>query len=341
VPDGLFVPSDSTDPEQRLRFVALPPPDDEDITRLTARVVKRLSPIAKDRLCRAQDQADFVEDDENASVHASAAEALLPGLGRPARTARGSSAPSDNDDKHKPLCCRNGGFSLHAARVVEPDDRIGLERLCRYGLRAPFALDRFSLDTDGRVRYQLPRPRFDGCTELVFEPVALLRRLAALIPAPYSHLVRYHGVFANRSRYRFLLPPPPSDADETSCSHAGPDAASPTEDLEEQDGMNEPSRRRRAPWAQLLKRVLGVDPLKCPRCSATMVIIAFITDPQVLRKILKHLGLPTRPPPLSPAHLPQQHALDFDFVDDLPLEDDQLEALPPDYTSSLASRAPP
>jgi hypothetical protein len=284
-------------------------------------------------------------------VYASAAEALLPGLPWPSRTARDSSNRSDEANQHKPLCCRNGGFSLHAARVVEPDDRIGLERLCRYGLRAPYALDRFSLDPDGRVRYELPRPRFDGRTELVFEPVALLRRLAALIPAPYSNLVRYHGVFANRSRYRPLLPPPPpSDADldpnhdahPTSCAHAAAtNATSPVEDDDDLVDMTEPRRRRRSSWAQLLRRVIGADPLKCPRCSATMVVIAFLTDPQVLRKILNHLGLPTHPPPLSPARLPQQHLLDLDSVDDLPLDDDDLEGLVQHHSASTDSRAPP
>ena len=69
-----------------------------------------------------------------------------------------------------------------------------------------------------------------------------------------------------------------------------------------------------------------------------MVVIAFITDPGVVRKILEHLGLPTHPPQLAPARLPQQH--DLDFVDDLP-PDDHLEALPHDTLSSSASRAPP
>ena len=41
------------------------------------------------------------------------------------------------------------------------------------------------------------------------EPLQFLKRLAVLLPAPYQNLVRYHGVFANRSRYRTLLPRPP------------------------------------------------------------------------------------------------------------------------------------
>ena len=82
----------------------------------------------------------------------------------------------------------------------------------------------------GKVRYELARPwpTPTGVTELIMEPLQFLKRLAALLPAPYQNLVRYHGVFANRSRYRQLLPLPPEanrdesrddDADAHSTSH--------------------------------------------------------------------------------------------------------------------------
>jgi len=46
------------------------------------------------------------------------------------------------------------------------------------------------------------------------------------------------------------------------------------------------SGRRRMPWAQLLRRLLHVDALSCPRCSTAarsipMVVLAFLTDPDV------------------------------------------------------------
>ncbi|MBU1512420.1 transposase, partial [Myxococcota bacterium] len=56
--------------------------------------------------------------------------------------------------------------------------------------------DRISIAPDGNVLYQLhrPWPKPDSTrTHLTFEPVAFLRRLAALVPSPYQNLIRYHG----------------------------------------------------------------------------------------------------------------------------------------------------
>lgn len=56
-------------------------------------------------------------------------------------------------------------------------DRAALERLCRYGARPAFAQERLAWTADGRIAYKLKRPWPDGCTHLVMEPVAFLRRL--------------------------------------------------------------------------------------------------------------------------------------------------------------------
>jgi len=129
--------------------------------------------------------------------------------------------------------------------------------------------------------------------------------LAALFSFPYAHATRYHGIFANRSRLRRFLPPPPPRREDPEVEETAP-SAPPTSDARATVSAPPPAPRRRLPWAQLLRRLLDVDALACPRCSTrsrpvAMAVLAFLTDPDVIAKILRHLGLPTCPPPLTPA----------------------------------------
>jgi hypothetical protein len=43
-------------------------------------------------------------------------------------------------------------------------------------------------------------------------------------------------------------------------------------------------------WAQRLKRVFQIDITICPRCQGSFKIISCIDDPEVIQKILTHLG---------------------------------------------------
>ena len=55
---------------------------------------------------------------------------------------------------------------------------------------------------------------------------------------------------------------------------------------------------------QLMARVGQEFPLECPNCGGDIRLIAFITEPGPIRKILTHLGEPLVPPPISPARGP-------------------------------------
>jgi hypothetical protein len=65
-----------------------------------------------------------------------------------------------------------------------------------------------------------------------------------------------------------------------------------------------PGRKRTLDWAELLRRVFALDVLRCDRCGGPRQVIAFLTDPEVVPCILRHLGLPSTPPPLAPARAP-------------------------------------
>jgi hypothetical protein len=48
-------------------------------------------------------------------------------------------------------------------------------------------------------------------------------------------------------------------------------------------------------WAKLMARVGEEFPLECPNCGGDIRLIAFITEPGPIRKILTHLGEPLEP----------------------------------------------
>jgi hypothetical protein len=63
-------------------------------------------------------------------------------------------------------------------------------------------------------------------------------------------------------------------------------------------------RHLATPKAKLMAWVGEEFPFACPGCGGDIRLIAFITDPGPIRKILTHLGEPLEPPPVSPARGP-------------------------------------
>jgi hypothetical protein len=91
---------------------------------------------------------------------------------------------------------------LHAGLVVPAGQCDRLERVCRYILRPPIATERLHLTAEGQVRVTLRQPWRDGTTDLVFDPVEFLGRLAVLVPRPRINLLLYFGVLGARARGR-------------------------------------------------------------------------------------------------------------------------------------------
>jgi hypothetical protein len=134
----------------------------------------------------------------------------------------------------------------------------------------------------------------DGTTRLVFEPLALVERLAALTPRPRINLLFYYGVLGARSAWRSRLresaPDQPSETPRATSQRASPTGAAT-------------GARTNWLWAELM-RSFGVDVLACVRCGGRLSLIALIEDPRVIRRILSHLRLPTEVPGAGPARPP-------------------------------------
>ena len=57
-------------------------------------------------------------------------------------------------------------------------------------------------------------------------------------------------------------------------------------------------------WAMLLGKIFEINPLLCPNCGGEMKIIAFVTDTEPIRKILRHIGERDYAPAISPSRDP-------------------------------------
>jgi len=186
-------------------------------------------------------------------------------------------------------CVSTQGLSLHADTRCGPHQRDTLERLCRYITRPALGHKRLRRTPAGEVVLQLKTPYRDGTTHLVMSPLEFLQRLAALVPRPRLHLIRFYGVLAPNAALRPQIVPGEAD---------------PATDTANEDGDSlSPSTRARLSWAQLLKRVFAIDITTCQQCGGPLPILAAIEDPAVIIKILTHLGLPARAPPRAPARL--------------------------------------
>jgi len=199
-----------------------------------------------------------------------------------------------------------GGFDLHAGIVVRAGERERLERLCRYTLRPPIAQKRLRVDADGYVWIALRHPWPDGTTHLRFAPVALLERLAALIPRPRINLVLYYGILAPRARWRAAVVA--SAGSEWSDVPAGLCPAVDDGD----DSAGRPHRRGYL-WAELMRRTFGIDVLACPGCGGRLRLLALIEQARVVERILRHLGRPTDRPVPRPARPPPLPVDDLAF----------------------------
>ncbi len=174
------------------------------------------------------------------------------------------------------------GFSVHANTDIPAPRRDQLERLIRSTARGAVSLERLQAEANGDLVYTFTHPWSDGTTGMRLSPLALLEKLAALVPLPHVPLGRYGGCLAPHSHLRGAIRPTPR-----------------------QQGMVGEEAKTGTPywhWAKLLGRVFGLDMAPCPFCRrGALRIIAVITQESVITRILRHLQLASVPPPIAPA----------------------------------------
>ena len=362
--DGVYV---SSVPYEAPRFHPLPPPTDAEVARITAAIVRRVEKLLVQRGLLGDDASadpDPLEDEEPLLLQLYAASvqgriAAGPRAGQRLVRLGDRVEAEDVEEITGPRCASVRGFSLHADVCVPARDRRRLERLCRYVGRPPVATERLSELPDGRILYRLRHRWRDGTTHVVFEPLDLVARLAALVPPPRTHTVRYHGLLApcagwrdvilrnrsqgssaklrsrscpcqpNRTQGEAAQDPTTAERDGAGVSlrisvspASGKSFETPAAPIEQRRASGPaPFRERRLPWSELLRRVFAVDALQCDRCGGRMRILAAIDQPRVIRGILECLDLSSRAPPLTPALSPEPTDLELGFEEPWPIDE--------------------
>jgi hypothetical protein len=308
-----------------LRFIPLPPPTDEEVAKLCATIARRITRALR-RMGKLPDESDPEPDELAANdptlaacYGASVANRVATGE-RAGRRVERLGDRVDVEDLHTTgdRCATSQGFSLHANVAVPARDRTRLERLCRYVARPPIATERLEELPDGRIAYSFRKPWRDGTKAVAFTPHELIEKLVALVPPPQTNMIRYHGVLAPASKLRKQVVRDRSKRETPVASMVPAESSKQAErevpvGVAGRIGLDEDLGPRRMSWAELMKRVFSLDVLECPECKGRMKVIATITEPEVVRKFLGSIDLPTELPPMERARPPPQ--LDMDFGD--------------------------
>jgi hypothetical protein len=307
--DGTF----TMDEDGELEFHDADPPTEEEIKKLVKNIRKRVLKMlkrAKISIGRDSDEHDDPLVDEYPALAAACSAsiqqliALGPRAGRRVMRLVQDPDPEELEHKRKFKSTRHArfkGFDLYASPPVPPHDRNRLERMLRYMLRPPIAQGRLREMADGKIALDLKQPWDDGTSSIVFEPLELLEKIAAIIPRPQSNQIIYHGVLGPAAKWRKQV-----------VKYGRPEIPDMT--AVETDAEPEPENGY-IPWSDLMKRTFGLDVMMCEQCGGRMKFLALIEDPDTIFKILDHLGLPTEPPKPRPARPPP--------------EDPQLSFIPP------------
>jgi hypothetical protein len=211
-----------------------------------------------------------------------------------------------SEERIEILCSfRRSGFSVDTSVTLWPDDKTGLERLAYYLLRCPVSLSRIHWTPGTKTLFYETQGSHDdplashpkGVTLDIFDFIA---RVLTQVPEPRKHNIHYFGFYSSKAR---------AQRNEAKLGFRLPSKRDTSPGIQEPTPSSKQRAALRKRWAQLVRRVYSTDPLHCD-CGGRFRVLAFITDPKVIRKILDHLN--SRPPSTrAPPKAPFQPALVF------------------------------
>ncbi|MBA7716504.1 hypothetical protein ES703_125577 [subsurface metagenome] len=187
------------------------------------------------------------------------------------------------------LTWRHSGFSIDSSIRFFGGSQKERENLAQYIARPPISLKKITLeDYHGKVLFHTSYNEYFKENLKLFDAPDFIALLTMHIPQKGAHHIRRYGLYSSRSRGKWI--------DKPYIIRLAPDGwkekhldSSEAENIQAEHETDScvSSAESRASWARLIAKIYEIDPMICQKCASPMKIIAVITDPEEVKKILK------------------------------------------------------
>jgi hypothetical protein len=191
----------------------------------------------------------------------------------------------------KILSRKHSGFSVDNSVPIPASSRKARVNLSQYIVRHPVSLQKILYArSNGTIIYKTKYNAYWKENIKLFKANDFIAELTQHIPPKHKHLIRYYGLYSSRTKgkankvgslTKYGYTPPPKNTPE----HAS--------DPKTETVSNKASRLS---WARLIQKIYEADPLICEKCGHEMRVMAIITGPHEVRKILECLKRNHAPP---------------------------------------------
>ena len=197
----------------------------------------------------------------------------------------------------------NSGFKVHRDQKIKGANGNRIVKIARYMSRAAISVERVEFNSEENTvtvyeKQKKTSGRHPASSKTAhYDILEFMALLAGHIPSPYETITFYYGIY--------------------SSSYRGKEKKKKKEDQPLETQQRKGKAKASATWARLIHKIFEVNPLLCPNCGKEMKIIAFITNYQEIKKILKHMGEETQRAPPLPSIITSSDSDDY-FADHMP-----------------------
>jgi len=197
------------------------------------------------------------------------------------------------------LTWRHSGFSFDVSILLPGGNSKKRESLAQYLARPPISLKKVSFESfGGKVLFHTSFNEYFKENLKLFDSSDFIALLTQHIAPKGVQYLRRYGLYSSRSRGKWADKPHVAALAPEGWKQKHPDSQDSYEPQNNHcPDLSVCSAERRAAWARLIAKVYEVDPMVCARCGSSMRVLAIITDPEEVKKILRHLAKTGKPPP--------------------------------------------